>query len=387
MAKDSGASRARAIGITADLLPARHGDCIALQWSDGGSRHYGVIDAGPAHAYEDISRRLRALGLKELDLLVMTHVDADHIEGVILLVRDKSLGLSLRDVWYNGADQLIDLFGPFETTSEAKQRTALDSDLSPVQGEILSMVVGRRQLPSNQDFRGASVMTAEAGPLRQITLPGGLVVTVLAPGEKDLAELHRVWRQACAEAGLVGDDPDRALAAMAARPKLSPLDSYLDRGQKLSVPKVQRLAQAAETFDTSVTNASSIVLLAELGQERMLLAGDSTPAVLLPAVQRLIAERNLESLPLTHFKLPHHGSSKNLSPALVRLLPAERYLISSDGSYFGHPDDEAIATVLEYGPPGLELVFNYDNPRNRRWADDKLTMHYGHRVSFLPPIA
>ena len=58
------------------------------------------------------------------------------------------------------------------------------------------------------------------------------------------------------------------------------------------------------------------------------------------------------------------------------MAPAERYLFSSNGSYFNHPDDSAVATVLRYGRRGAELVFNYSNPRTRQWGIESLREQY-----------
>ncbi|WP_177225064.1 ComEC/Rec2 family competence protein [Geodermatophilus obscurus] len=348
------------LSLTTDVLPARQGDCLVLSWPDGTTTRRLLVDAGPAPAYEGIRRRLGRLD-GDVDVLVLTHVDADHVEGVILLLNDRGLALGVGEVWYNGAPHL-------------------SPELGAVQGEILSAIITERAIPWNTTFgTGAVAATRDTGALPVRDLPGGLRLTVLAPDAPALLRLRDDWERACREAGIdVGSVAD-ALAALDARPRLRPEDSYLDREPP---PDVRTLARRRADPDRSVPNASSVVLLAERGDDRVLLAGDSTPGVLLPAVRRLLAERGADRLPLTEFKLPHHGSAKNLTADLVRLLPARRYLVSSDGSYFGHPDDAAIATVLEYGPPGLELVFNYDTPRNRRWDDPRLRARHRHTVRF-----
>ena len=168
-------------------------------------------------------------------------------------------------------------------------------------------------------------------------------------------------------------------AALRAKPALRPEHSLLSRAP---VKNVGELARRRSGSDPSVPNASSIVLLAEYGETRILLTGDAAPSVLAPAVRRLLAERELSSLALTALKMPHHGSAKNITAELVRCLPASQYLFSTDGSYFKHPDDTAVATVLENGPSDFELVFNYDTPRTRAWEDDRLQDSYRYRVRY-----
>lgn len=78
-----------AINIT--LLPAEHGDCIFVSAYD-----YNIlIDGGVAQTYQDLHDRRnpdKPLKLlidklheenKHIDLLIVTHVDDDHIGGII----------------------------------------------------------------------------------------------------------------------------------------------------------------------------------------------------------------------------------------------------------------------------------------------------------------
>jgi beta-lactamase superfamily II metal-dependent hydrolase len=353
-------ARAFAVGrLDVEMLPARHGDAILLGWGNPGDRHYMLVDGGPAPAYADIASRLSELGGSGLDLLLLTHVDGDHIEGTILLVNDADLNVRIGEVWCNGSHHLV-------------------SELGPVQGEILGALIGGRGIPWNTSFGGAAILTPESEPFPVVDLAGNLRVTVLAPDSLALRRLRDAWLAACKEAGLGFDSPQDALLALRSKPKLSPKTSYLGP----EVPDVRQLARSRTGSDRSVANASSLVLLVEYGASRVLLAGDSTPAALTPAVKKLLADRELASLPLTAFKLPHHGSSQNINAELVRLLPSDHFLFSTNGSYFKHPDSEAVATILEYGRPGSELIFNYDNARNRQWDDDRLREHYGYRVRY-----
>lgn len=145
---------------------------------------------------------------------------------------------------------------------------------------------------------------------------------------------------------------EEALRRLKLRGQLVPSNSYL--GPETSV-------------DTSVTNASSIVLLLEWGDTRVLLTGDSTPSVLVPAVRRLLRERRTDQLSLDVFKLPHHGSSNNLNAELVCSLPARDYLVSTDGGHYDHPGSAALDLIASHSGTESHLVFNYDTARTRKW--------------------
>jgi len=351
--------------LAIELLPAHHGDAILLEWPDpsspDGSTRRMLIDAGPARAYSGIAERLGRLETPRVDYLVLTHIDADHIEGMILLVRDADVALDIGDVWYNGYPQLSD-------------------ELAAPHGEILGALIRRRKLAWNATFCGHAAKANDGGqPLTPLPLPGGLVVSVLAPARSDLVALHDHWVSACEEAGLLVDSEEAALQLLSEKRNLKPESSYLTI---TDVPDVEQLALDRVGNDTKVADRSSIVLLIEYGDQKVLLAGDSTPSVLQPALRRLLDERGIERLELTHFKLPHHGSAKNINREIVEMAPAERYLFSTDGSHFDHPDDEAVATVIRHGRRGVELVFNYDNPRTRRWNLSKLRNQWGYTTRY-----
>lgn len=331
-----------------EMLPARHGDAILLGWGDG---HRMLVDGGPAIAYDEVSRRLG----DPLDLLVMTHIDADHIDGTILLTNDAELDVPIGEVWYNGAPQL----GEY---------------LAPGQGEILGAILAERGLAWNSSFDGRAV--AAGLPTRSFS---GLRLTVLGPDASALRLLADHWAETLREARWQMGSVSEALDALAARRRLQPESPFLARTPPVDVPSLSRVRAGK---DRSVANASSIVLLAEYGDSKVLLAGDVTPDRLRVAVRRYLDVQGLDALPLTAFKLPHHGSSKNITGELLEWLPADRYLFSSDGGYYDHPEDTAVAKVISYAPDGAELVFNYANPRTLKWQDEDLRDTYHYRVRY-----
>ena len=343
-----------------EMLPARQGDCLLVEWSAPDRVLRMLVDAGPAPAYPLIAQRLALLAPPRIDVLVLTHVDADHVEGAILLTNDRDLDIEIGEVWYNGSRQLA-------------------GELGPVQGEILSAIIEKRALGWNGTFGAAAVKAPDQGRLVDHELPGGMRVTVLSPDGPCLRRLRDVWWEVCQEEGLAVGSVEDALRAPGCTTCTETGQSYLAAPEAMDVDS---LARSRSATDRSLPNASSVVLLLEYGGERLLLAGDSTPDMLLPAVRRLLHERAVDRLPLSAFKLPHHGSAKNVTRPLLECLPAWHYLFSSDGSYFRHPDPAAVARVVQYGAEGAELVFNYDTARTRAWDDDRLRDPFGYRVRY-----
>ena len=71
-----------------------------------------------------------------------------------------------------------------------------------------------------------------------------------------------------------------------------------------------------------------------------------------------------------------HASKNNLSTELLQLLTCQRYLISTNGDHFAHPDREAIARIIKYGGNRPTLYFNYKSKTNEVWARADLQEQY-----------
>ena len=344
-----------------ELLPAKHGDAILLTWGSLTERHHLLIDGGPASAYSKVSARLGEVASNGLDLLVLTHIDADHIEGTLLLTNDAGLNIRIGEYWFNGPAQIAPKLGV-------------------AQGEMLAALIGARGIPLNAASGKAAICAPDTGSRPVHRLPGGLTITVLGPDRGSLSKLSAEWLNSLQDGGLMFGSEEQALEALRGRTKLNPAKTFLSGGK--GPPSVPDLLQKPSPNDTSTPNRSSIVLLVEYAGNTVLLPGDATPLALLTGVQRLLAERSLERLDLTAFKLPHHGSTRNLTKELLQLLPADNYLFSSDGGKFGHPDDAGVAKCLAYGKPGSALVFNYRNPRTLRWQDEDVLGPRGNRALY-----
>ena len=139
-------------------------------------------------------------------------------------------------------------------------------------------------------------------------------------------------------------------------------------------PDVGRLADQRFEPDRAVANGSSIVVLAEYEGKSALLGADAFPEVVAASVRRLLVSRRTRKLSVDAFKACHHGSKHNTSNDLLALLNCHRYLYSTNGNIFGHPDLEAVSRVVVSGGSNPTLHFNYSSARNAVWAD-RLLMH------------
>lgn len=333
-----------------DMLPGGNGDALWIEYGDAQSPRRLLVDGGTKGSWDDpagLRSRIEALpaDTRHFELLVVTHIDGDHIEGGLELLQDAQLGVTFGDVWFNGWKHLPDTLEP----------------LGPVEGELLTDAIVEQGLPWNDAFRGGAVVVPTDGPLLETTLADELKITVLGPGLQQLVNLKPEWREAVEEAGLDPDTP---------RPEPEPLPPGLE---SLGVtPNVDALAGSVFTQDTAKPNGSSIVLLLEHDGTKALLTGDAFPSVVLAGVERLLADRGGDRLALDALKTPHHGSRANVSSPMLLKLDCKRHLFSSNGSKTRHPHPEGVARTIAAAGPGSTLFFNYSTTFNEPWADDEL---------------
>ena len=345
--------------VRLEVLPAAHGDALLLEWGTKRSPHRMLIDAGPLGTYRGVHDRLAALGRSpEFETLVVTHIDGDHIEGVVRLLQDRdAMKLRFGDVWFNGWPQL----------------SAVSDTQGADQGEMVGAMIQRDELPWNTPFTEGPVMVSPEGEdLPVIPLPGDATVTILGPGPAQLRKLRKDWIKVLKEVHVRPGHVDAALKRLAKRRDLSGIED---------------VQGGPAALDSSTANGSSISFLFEQGRSSLLLTGDSHGGVLAEGLRRLAAERGVDRVPVDVFKLPHHGSRGNVTTEMLELVETSNYVLSTSGARYHHPDKEAMIRVLSQEHRETPtLWFNHDTETTRPWDAKKTKEKYGY-VAVYPDDA
>jgi hypothetical protein len=357
--------------LSVEMLPAERGDALLVEYGPGDAvTNRVLVDGGPVnsdqyrHLQERIAQIPRAVnGLRYFDLLIITHVDADHIEGVIRLLQDPDLRCVFDDIWFNGWKHLAQV--------DEETRLAV---LGGKHGEFLGALLDFQGRPWNQLARGGPIFipdqseddaAAEPAPLPTFTLRAGLRLTLLSPTVEKLQRLAGVWEEEVKAAGFQPGDAEAAMAALSgtwwAKPTLGS-------------------ARITASPDKSEANGASIAVLAEYSGRAVLLAADAHDDVLTESLRRLRGERSQAApLRIDGLKLSHHGSKKNTTRQLLEEVLADHYLVSTNGDRFNHPNSTAIKRIIDAHGPADEfaLLFNYDQDNTKIWKKDELDTRFG----------
>lgn len=335
-------------------LYAGHGDCLWIEYGDSTSPHRIIVDCGTAGTYKRLNAVLEAVRHMQGDneLLVITHVDADHIAGALPLLTAPENSKLFKDVWFNGRAHL----------DPAKRY----EHFGAVQGEAVTQSLLEHDYPWNSAYGFNSISLEEDGSPKKLNLPGGAVLTILSPTWGKLRAMQSKWDKEVKDAGL---DP------LVPAPEPKPIPA----GFEPFGINLDALADFPFAEDDTAPNGSSIAFLLEYEGKKMLLGADAHPSVLVDAVKILNGGKPLE---VDLLKVPHHGSKNNTSKDLLDVVRCRTALFSSNGAYYKHPDKEGVARVIKHSPKGVKLVFNCKSEFNDMWDSNELRKRWAYSTDY-----
>lgn len=343
-----------------EMLPAKHGDSLVLEYGDRADApaHRVLIDGGPDGAYKTLRERLaRIPEPRKLDLIVLTHIDGDHIGGILKLLRDDDLGLEFGDLWFNGWPQI--------------NRPLLDN--APVEGPIgtrsvlqaafVGLRMERWSNRWNRSFQQGPIYVHDDGKPPSFELPGGLMVTLLAPSARRLRALRERWEKILDQRHISPDD-DAALRELLEKDRRY-RGREADAEPSAQPEELPHVALVECRMDEAVANGSSIALIAEFRGRRILLLGDAFIPDVNDALER-IAGRSVDRHRFHAIKLAHHGSGGNIDRRFLDQVDCDRFLVSTNGDLFDHPDTYTLELLHRHAPRAA-VHLNYPIPHVGEW--------------------
>src|SRR5262249_7546076 len=151
--------------FTIDVFPAQRGDALWIEYGPANDPFRILIDGGiTATGRDHLIDHVRGLGAgARIHLLVVTHIDLDHIQGVIALLEAIKDSVKIDRVWFNGWDQLPR--DPLQPHGVA-EGIALSDQL---------------KAHYREGWNDDAIAVAADGSPRKYELPGGMIATVLSP--------------------------------------------------------------------------------------------------------------------------------------------------------------------------------------------------------------
>lgn len=358
--------------FTLEALPARYGDSLLLHYGSDDKPGLVLIDGGPGKVWEkSLEPRLKELAAARgpgfrINLMMVSHIDDDHVVGLVAFTgawreakqKGQQWPYPVREAWHNSFERIsnakdinavtasvtasagaasideVDLDAAGIDDSE-ERRDALKVLASVAKGKRLRDDLEALQVPTNTGFDGHLVRPGK-GPSVPYKLGAELELHIVAPLAKQLDDLQKEFAKEL--------KPDAALAAYT---------------------------------DGSVPNLSSIAAVARFKGKTILLTGDARGDFLRKGLKQ---EGQLDANGKLHvdvFKLPHHGSDRNIDIDFFQDITADHYVASADGTFI-NPDRPTLEMLIDARPKDASYVIHLtydvaaiDAQRHKEWDAER----------------
>lgn len=299
------------------FLKAGSGDCILVHHNGNNI----LIDGGndPKYLFHEIDS-IYSKG-ENIDILIVTHHDDDHIKGILDLLdsiidnkypRDEPF---IKKVFFNSTNTIINKADK-ENLLSYKQAYRLEESLSKLN-------------------LSSEICTDKTAPIKF----DDLTISFLAPTKEDLDKY-------------VEKDPYYLTSDFRCdwKATLQILDKNIDDSSQ----------------DKSMSNRTSIVIMLESDDKKALLTGDITPDRLEFVINKLVEENNGEPINFDYVKLPHHGSYKSLNKNILQNIKCHNYVVQTNSTKYFLPNKRAVIKILKYANRSktekITFWFNYPQP-------------------------
>jgi hypothetical protein len=353
------------------------GDCLLLTSQDGRSIlcDGGMPSSYPGFVAPKLRDHLPQNG--DLDVVYVSHIDEDHIGGVLSLLdsafdwrvfrlhqqagdsdfkEPRSLEPpAIRNLWHNSFHDLLkENKGDIESmlaanalalrlvdAAWARYAGAVSANLanSIPQAMRVSRRVGASQLdiPLNRPAEGKLMMVRQHENTARI---GSMRLTTIGPAPEDLKKLRDEWNK-----WLRNQKNRKALQAIRKQARAD--EDLLQTG--FPPADAARLLGAAKLLgdrdQVTPPNLASLMFHVEENGRTLLLTGDGHSDDVVRGLERTGKLQSGQGLHVDVLKVPHHGSEHNTRRSFPRRVTADHYVFCGNG-FSGNPDLEVLRAYL-----------------------------------------
>lgn len=349
------------------VIQAAFGDALLIEY--GQEPKFILIDGGPKDIFDGSLRPEidRIIGNGELEALIISHIDMDHIKGILDLLTElkrqtdaeETHFIKIKDLWLNNFNKTIDKEGKIApklkdvynaAASASVQMNGVEIALQGVEeGFRVTRLAGILDIPMNSPVSGG-VFTVDAN--QDDVVFGELSFNIVGPTQANLDALEKDW-----------------------------LEWLKKRADDIAKGKFNVLAMS----DRSVPNLSSLMFLVSGGKKTILFTGDGRGDHLLQGLKMkgLLDDGKMH---VDIFKVPHHGSDRNSNRALFENITADTYVISADGKN-GNPDIATLIWIVESSKADgrtIRIVVTNETDTTKKLIRDYPPSDWGYSMDYIP---
>jgi len=309
------------MSIKFNFFKALAGDSILISTD----RTNILIDGGFGITYEEqIKPKLNRIN-NCLDLVVLTHIDEDHICGLIEMIKnDRKNTNKIKELWFNSIKSI-------------RVRKNKNVSVSYRQADTFDILLQDNNVPVNHE-----IFLTNSENQKKYTINNEIELQLLSPYESDLRILEE-------------KEPKNQ----------TPMECLKNKATQVST---------AFGNDKRPPNKSSIAFILKYDTKEFLFLADANIEVINSSLGNLgYSEHN--KLDVEFVKLSHHGSLENINEDFLKIINTDKFIILTDGKnkHNSHPSKEIFPLILQYQAKDkdIEFIFNYEGIKNRKLQEAK----------------
>ena len=322
------------------ILKAFKGDSILLSFTDNENIERNIlIDGGTGSTYFENKSKMKGelystiesikTKNKRIDLLILTHIDDDHIGGILRwFAKDKDAFKLIDKVWFNSGKTIAEYFN-------LKKNEELELTLDIFDNSFTSVP----QAKKFEDYLiEKNIWDKKIISKDQTSEINGLKIQILTPTKRNLEKLLNEFKKTKHNYFTSGAESDWNIS----------LSDFI---------KAEDSKEFKFDEDDSVPNGSSIAFILTFNKKNYVFLGDSHPTDI---IESLKVNHSKENPLIAEFlKVSHHGSCRNTNKELLEIIKTDNYIISSDGTSENLPNKRTFARIVNENP-NATIHFNYE---------------------------
>ncbi len=316
------------------------GDCNVIRIVNGDEQYVIMIDCG--RYTKPLKEYLENTLNNHIDLLIATHIDSDHIQGITTMINEHD-GLSINEIWYNSYKRAegVELFD-FNDQQKAilkyiQRELPVEFDaikyreISASQGKTLA-----RAILEKDNFRRAWKKEYITNQTADYNIPGGFgKIVFLAPTQDSLNVVNEKFKDAFDKFFMQtwqdgmknGEEIQELLIRFVDAYKNKYQSKYISAQTPVNIDaEYVRMLAREENADKSDTNYSSIAFILECGDHKVAFLGDAFASTIINSIENKYGKLSCP-LKCDAIKVSHHGSDGNNSKTLYEQIISHLYFI------------------------------------------------------------
>ncbi len=349
------------------------GDCLLLEAK---SKHLMLCDGGmkaslQKHVRAELSRLERAL-----DLVYVSHIDNDHISGVLQLLEDEA-EWRVFDLHEANGDPIRRpkvprppkikgiLHNAFRDQVEANEEESRDMLVAAAPALYASAVT--ELIRAGDRMEGIAAGIPEAMKVSRLIAPdaldiplnkppgvnqqatlllagrpgekfalGSMQFTLIGPTNEELTRLGKGWNT------WLKENPEKVEAIRAELKKR--IEDFSNGALTASPYDLRDWNGIPDLKGVTAPNVASLMFMVEEDGKTLLLTGDAQQDVILAGLQSagFLKDGHVH---LDALKVQHHGSEHNMDPEFARKVSADNYVFCGNGLH-GNPEKAVIDMIF-----------------------------------------